>query len=83
MLRINGEITSFLSDFNFTNKEELMDKLRVIRKEPNLSQNCNYKQFYEMIGIAIQQAYYTHPNQIMRYKQYCNYRQKTGEAKND
>lgn len=78
MLRINGEITAFLSDFDFESKDQLMEKLRISRKTPNLAQNCKYEQFYDMIGVAIQQAYYTNPNQIMRYKKYCNSRKETG-----
>lgn len=78
MLRINGEITGFIGDCKFESKEELMEKLRTLRKNPNLIQNCDYGQFYEMIGVAIQQAYYTNPNQIMRYKTYCNSRKETG-----
>ncbi len=72
MLRINGEITSFLNEFK--NKEELMNSLRRLRKSPKLLSNCKYSQFHELIGIAIQQAYYTNANQILRYKNYCNSR---------
>lgn len=78
MLRINGEIISFLNDFDFESKEQLMEKLRLSRKTPTLAQNCKYEQFYDIVGVAIQQAYYTNPNQIMRYKNYCNLRKGTG-----
>jgi len=78
MLRINGEVTNFIGGINFENKEQLMERLRSLRKKPNLLPNCDYRQFYDMIGIAIQQAYYTNPNQIMRYKKYCDSRIKTG-----
>lgn len=78
MLRINGEITSFLNDCDFKDKEDFINKLRVLRKSPNLLQNCKYEQFYELIGVAIQQAYYINPNQIMRFKTYCNFRKETG-----
>jgi len=77
MLRINGEITNFIGDCNFKSKEELMEKLRGLRKKPNLASNCDYAKFYEMIGVAIQQAYYTNPNQIMRYKSYCTSRKES------
>ena len=36
MLRINGELTTFLDDIEFKDKDELMKKLRVLRKSPNL-----------------------------------------------
>ena len=79
MLRINGEITTFIDDLEFENKEQLMEKLRAFRKTPNLAPNVSYDDFYSIIGTAIQQAYYTNPKQIERYKNYCNYRKSTGE----
>jgi hypothetical protein len=78
MLRINGEITSFLNDIEFETKEEFMEQLRTLRKQPNLANGCDYEQFYKMIGVAIQQAYYTNPNQLVRYKNYCKSRKETG-----
>lgn len=78
MLRINGEIATFLDDIDFTNKDELMEKLRILRKAPNLAPNTSYETFYNIIGVAIQQAYYTNPKQLERYKGYCEYRKSTG-----
>lgn len=78
MLRIDGEITSFISDFDFSSKDELMSILRNLRKQPNLHPTCEYEHFYGMIGVAIQQAYYANPNQIMRFKNYCIEKAKTG-----
>lgn len=78
MLRINGEITTFLNDCDFKDKNEFMDKLRALRKSPNLAPNCKYDPFYDMIGVAIQQAFYVNEKQLMRYKNYCNYRSETG-----
>lgn len=74
MLRIDGEITTFLSDINYQNKEELMNKLREIRRTAKNKIKNGYSQFYPMIGVAIQQAYYTSEKQLMRYKKYCNSR---------
>ncbi len=78
MLRINGEITTFLDDIEFETKDQLMEQLRALRKAPNLASNTNYQDFYNIIGVAIQQAYYTNPKQIERYKKYCNSRLETG-----
>ena len=78
MLRINGEITTFLDDIEFSNKDELMQKLRELRKSPNLASSTNYQDFYNIIGVAIQQAYYTNPKQLERYKNYCKFRKNTG-----
>lgn len=78
MLRINGEITSFVDSIDFENKDELMTKLRFLRKNPNLAPNTKYQEFYDMIGVAIQQAFYTNPNQLVRYKGYCKSRVETG-----
>ncbi len=78
MLRINGEITTFMNDCEFKDKNEFMDKLRALRKNPILKENCKYEPFYDMIGVAIQQAFYVNEKQLMRYKQYCNYRSETG-----
>jgi len=78
MLRINGEITTFINDIDFENKDGFMEKLRALRKTPNLAPNCSYNQFYDMVGVAIQQAFYVNEKQLMRFKNYCNYRAKTG-----
>ena len=78
MLRINGEITNFINDCEFEDKTQLMDKLRSLRKSPNLDQNKSYKVFYDLIGVAIQQAFYVGEKQLTRYKNYCNYRAQTG-----
>lgn len=78
MLRINGEVITFMDDCDFNSKEEFMDKLRAMRKSPNLAKNCNYKEFYDMVGVAIQQAFYINEKQLMRYKEYCNSRSMTG-----
>jgi len=78
MLRINGEIINFINEIDFNNKDEFLEKLRAIRKTPNLQSNCDYDEFYQMIGIAIQQAFYTNPNQLARYKEYCKQRAETG-----
>lgn len=81
MLRINGEITTFLDDIEFETKDQLMEKLRALRKAPNLASNTDYQDFYNIIGVAIQQAYYTNPKQIERYKKYCKSRLETGSEK--
>lgn len=78
MLRINGELTTFLDDIEFKDKDELMKKLRVLRKSPNLVPNTHYDTFYNIIGVAIQQAYYTNPKQLERFKNYCEFRKNTG-----
>lgn len=78
MLRINGELTTFLDDIEFKDKDELMKKLRVLRKSPNLAPNTHYDTFYNIIGVAIQQAYYTNPKQLERFKNYCEFRKNTG-----
>ncbi|MEG1752212.1 MAG: hypothetical protein RR247_04095 [Clostridia bacterium] len=78
MLRINGEITNLISDLEFNSKEELMDKLRLLRKLQVNTQNTSASEYYQMLGTAIQQAFYTNPNQIMRYKNYCEFRKNTG-----
>ena len=78
MLRINGELTTFLDDIEFKDKDELMKKLRVLIKSPNLAPNTHYDTFYNIIGVAIQQAYYTNPKQLERFKNYCEFRKNTG-----
>jgi len=78
MLRVNGEITNFIDSLEFTTKDEFLDKLRALRKNVNLRPNCDYDEFYQMIGIAIQQAFYTNSNQLLRYKDYCKQRAETG-----
>ncbi len=82
MLRINGEITTFIDETDFETKEEFMDKMRKARKEPSLKSNAEYHIYHDIIGVAIQQAYYINEKQLLRYKKYCQNRKETGGNKN-
>lgn len=70
MLRLSGEMVNFLEMLNINTKSDLLIMLRLIRKHLNVTQNTNYDYFYNMIGVAIQQTYYTNTEQIEKYLNY-------------
>lgn len=70
MLRLSGEMVNFLEILDVNTKNDLLVMLRLIRKNLKVPENTNYDYFYNMIGVAIQQAYYTNAEQIEKFLNY-------------
>lgn len=70
MLRLSGEMTNFLEILDVNTKTDLLVILRLIRKNLKVTENTDYDYFYNMIGVAIQQAYYTNAEQLEKYLNY-------------
>ena len=70
MLRLSGEMVNFLEILDINTKNDLLVMLRLIRKNLKVTENTNYDYFYNMIGVAIQQAYYTNAEQIEKFLNY-------------
>lgn len=70
MLRLSGEMVNFLEILDVNTKNDLLVMLRLIRKNLKVTANTNYDYFYNMIGVAIQQAYYTNAEQIEKFLNY-------------
>ena len=70
MLRLSGEMTNFLEILDVNTKTDLLIMLRLIRKNLKVTENTDYDYFYNMIGVAIQQAYYTNAEQIEKFLNY-------------
>ena len=70
MLRLSGEMTNFLEILDVNTKTDLLIMLRLIRKNLKVTENTDYDYFYNMIGVAIQQAYYTNAEQLEKYLNY-------------
>ena len=70
MLRLSGEMTNFLEILDVNTKTDLLFMLRLIRKNLKVTENIDYDYFYNMIGVAIQQAYYTNAEQLEKYLNY-------------
>ena len=70
MLRLSGEMTNFLKILDVNTKTDLLIMLRLIRKNLKVTENTDYDYFYNMIGVAIQQAYYTNAEQLEKYLNY-------------
>ena len=70
MLRLSGEMVNFLEILDINTKNDLLVMLRLIRKNLKVTTNTNYDYFYNMIGVAIQQAYYTNAEQIEKFLNY-------------
>ena len=70
MLRLSGEMVNFLEILDINTKNDLLIMLRLIRKNLKVTENTNYDYFYNMIGVAIQQAYYINAEQLEKYLNY-------------
>ncbi len=70
MLRLSGEMVNFLEILDVNTKTDLLIMLRLIRKNLKVTENTDYDYFYNMIGVAIQQAYYTNAEQIEKFLNY-------------
>lgn len=70
MLRLSGEMTNFLEILDVNTKTDLLIMLRLIRKNLKVTENTDYDYFYNMIGVAIQQAYYINAEQLEKYLNY-------------
>ena len=74
---MGGELSSLIEVVDFANKTELLEKLRNMRKSTVKLDEPERSAVKEMVGIAIQQAYFTTEKELLRYKKYVNVKGKT------
>ena len=65
---MGGELSSLIEVVDFANKTELLEKLRNMRKSTVKLDEPERSAVKEMVGIAIQQAYFTTEKELLRYK---------------
>lgn len=70
MLNIGGELASILQDVDYSSKQELLEKLRKMRKElkgyPKEARNS----IRPILAVAIQEAFYADELELLSYKEF-------------
>lgn len=71
---MSGEIMPIIEDIDFSTKTELLEKLRAMRVSAGKlvpEDRCVVK---DMLGVAIQEVYFTPGKEVMRFKHYVDYK---------
>ncbi len=76
MLNIGGELAFILQDIDYKSKQELLDKLRSLRENLKDYPKAEREKIKPILATSIQQAFYASQWELMRYKNYCEYRSK-------
>ena len=67
---MGGELRALIEVIDFSSKDELLSKLRDMRESTVKLAPRERSAVKEIIGVGIQQAYYTTEKELLRYKQY-------------
>lgn len=67
---MGGEMAALIESIDFNTKKELLEKLRNMRKSALRLPPRDRLAVKQMIGIGIQQAYFTAEKELLRYKEY-------------
>ena len=78
---INGEIVPIHEAVEFKSKDELLTKLRNMRAASVKLAPADRRVVKQMLGIAIQEVCYTSERELLRYKNYTDY--KKGKRKKE
>lgn len=78
---INGEIVPILEAVEIKSKDELLTKLRNMRAATVKLAPADRRVVKQMLGIAIQEVCYTSERELLRYKNYTDY--KKGKRKKE
>lgn len=79
---MGGELRALIEVIDFSSKDELLAKLRDMRESTVKLSPRERSAVKEIIGVGIQQAYYTTEKELLRYKQYIQKRNSNTEVKN-
>ena len=78
---INGEIVPIIEAIDYTSKDELLQKLRAMRDSTVRLAPDDRRIVKQMLGIAIQEVCFTSERELLRYKNYSQFkRSKKKEA---
>lgn len=67
-MAIGGELLSLLKDIDYNTKQELLDKLRIMRDDLKTYPKRERRKIKSFLHVAIQQAYYTSEYILLQYK---------------
>ena len=82
MLNIGGELAFVLQDIDYSSKKILLDKLRSIRDDLKNYDDKERKKIRPILAVSIQQAFYANNWELMKYKDFLNWRKTNGEGQN-
>lgn len=71
---MSGEVMPIIEAIDFTTKTELLTKLRVMRDSAGKLQKEDRRIVKDMLGVAIQEVYFTPGKELMRFKHYLDYK---------
>ncbi|MDY6394493.1 MAG: hypothetical protein SPL07_06685 [Bacteroidales bacterium] len=81
MLNIGGELAFILQDIDYKSKPDLLEKLRGLRDSLRNYPEDQRKTLRPILSVAIQQAFYASEWELLRYKNFCDYRSQNGRDK--
>lgn len=79
MLNIGGELAFILQDVDYKSKQDLLDKLRGLRDSLRNYPEEQRKILRPILSVAVQQAFYASEWELLRYKNFCEYRSQNGK----
>ena len=82
MLNIGGELAFVLQDIDYSSKKDLLDKLRKIRDDLKNYDEKEKKEIRSILAVSIQQAFYANNWELMKYKDFLNWRKTNGQEQN-
>lgn len=76
---MSGEIIPIIEAVDFSTKTELLTKLRSMRDSTHKLAKEDRRVVKDMLGVAIQEVYFTPAKEVMRFKHYLSYKQRGGK----
>lgn len=73
MLRISGEVLTFLNEIDYSSKQELLQKLRNMREKISHYEPNRRNTLKQLLGIAIQQVYRCSEKELQRFNDFKKY----------
>lgn len=71
---MSGEIMPIIEAIDFSTKTELLTKLRAMRDSAGKLAPEDRRVVKDMLGVAIQEVYFTPGKEVMRFKHYVDYK---------
>lgn len=72
MLRFSGELVSFLDLVDFESKQDLLNKIKLVREDISPLPYFEREVFRKMLSVAVQGIYYTSEAKLLKFKNHLN-----------
>lgn len=83
MLNIGGELAFVLADIEYSSKQDLLTKLRVLRDDLKNYAPENRNLIKPILAVSVQQAFYITNWELMRYKEFLSKRSEYEQNKDN